>query len=164
MSHHNRHTPIWGIVLVVIGLILFLGTLDIMRFHWSLILIIIGAVFFVFAFSSADRGSVFPGTILLLIGLFYFLRYYDILDHHMYYMWPVFPVIVGAAFLILFIFRPADWGLLIPAGILLLIGLVFLAYNYDFFDYNPVWLIHRYWPLILIVIGAKLLLAGRRKG
>ena len=164
MAHHHQHTPIWGIILVALGLILLLGTLDLFFFHWSLILLITGILLFVLAFSSEDKGGVFPGSILLMLGLFYYLRFHGVMDDPWYLLWPIFPTIIGAAFLILFIFRPGDWGLLIPAGILLFLGLLFFANVYDIICWNPLRLIQRYWPLILILVGAKLLLSARKKG
>jgi hypothetical protein len=162
MAHHN-HTPIWGIILVVIGILLLLETLDLYIFHWSLILVCVGLGFMIFAFSSEDKGGVFPGTIFLLIGLLFFLRYHDILDDPMFLMWPIFLVIIGAAFLLLYIFRPDDWGLLIPAGILLFLGILSFAHNYDFLPWEPMRFVQRYWPLILIAIGAKMLMTTRRR-
>jgi hypothetical protein len=82
----------------------------------------------------------------------------------MSYLWPVFPLIIGIAFLVLFIFRPRDWGLLIPSGILLLFGLIFLLYNYGLMDYHPIRVIWEFWPLILVIVGIRLILPFKRKG
>ena len=157
----NKGIPGLGIILVVFGIILLLDSFDVIVFHWSYILIALGAAFFVISFISTDKGAVFPGTILFLTGLFFLLRYNYILGDSMFYLWPIFPAIVGIAFLALFIFRPSDWGLLIPGGILLFVGIIFLAYNYDFFDYNPGRIVSRYWPVILIAIGAKMILSKK---
>jgi hypothetical protein len=81
----------------------------------------------------------------------------------MFVMWPIIPAIVGIAFIVLFIFRPNDWGLLIPGGILLALSIVFLGYYYDLFGMDPGEIIAHYWPVILVLIGLKLVFEGRRK-
>ena len=160
----SKGTPTLGIILVIVGLALLLNALDLYDFHWSYILIIIGAAFFVLAFTGKDKGAVFPGAILLLLGLFYLLRHYYILDDSMRYLWPVFPAMVGIAFLALYIFRPSDWGLLIPAGILLFFGIAGLGHSYRYWYYSPWELLWRYWPLALIAVGARLIVTGKRRG
>ncbi|NQS99342.1 MAG: hypothetical protein HQ591_12910 [candidate division Zixibacteria bacterium] len=157
MKKKDKKFPVGGLILIVIGVLFLTESLDILSFHWSHILIVLGALFFVIAFTSSDKGAVFPGTILLLIGLLFILKSSHIIYDPWYDLWPLFPVIVGLAFIILFIFRPGDWGLLIPGGILMFIGIVFLADNYGRIGFNPGYIISRYWPLILIIIGVKLL-------
>jgi hypothetical protein len=44
---------------------------------------------------------------------------------------------------------PKWWG-----GSLIVLGALFLLYNFDLFDFDWVW---RFWPLALIVLGVKLL-------
>lgn len=161
MKHKYRKFPVGGLILIVIGLVFLLESLDICSFQWSHILIILGVLFYVNAFTSMDKGAVFPGTILLLIGLLFLLKSGHILYDPWYVLWPLFPAIVGFAFIVLFIFRPGDWGLLIPGGILMLFGIIFLADNYGCIGFDPGYIISRYWPLILIVIGVKLLLDAR---
>lgn len=162
---HKNHPPYgFGIGLIIVGVLLLMHTFDLWDFHWSQIMVLIGIFFLVSAFTGSDHGAVFPGSIVFLIGLFFLLRYYDILDDSMYYMWPIFLVIVGIAFYLLFIFKPNDWGLLIPGTILTGLGLLFFAYNYDVIDVSPGRLVKRYWPVILIFIGLKMLIdSGRDK-
>ena len=162
MPNTHNQGKVFGFALVIIGLLFLLSSFDVWDFHWSHILIIIGIFFYAGAFSGSDRGPIFPGTIVLLIGLFFMLREYDVLDDSMYYMWPVFPIIVGTAFIMMYIFRPGDWGLLIPGTILLVIGILFLAYSYDVFCWNPGRFIRDFWPLILIAFGAKMLVDSKR--
>jgi hypothetical protein len=163
MTRKNKGTPIFGMVLLIIGVMLLLSSLEVWRFHWSYILLVLGLFFFALAVSSHDKGSVFPGTILFLLGLFYLLKYHDIIYGSMFRLWPIFPAIVGVAFIVLFIVKPAEWGLLIPGGILLFFAIIFLAYNYDLFEIDPGYIIGHYWPLILIAVGAKLLADAWRR-
>jgi len=162
MSRDRKHGSYFGLTLIIIGLLFLFNSFGFWHFHWSQILVVMGIFFCAAAFTGHDRGPIFPGAIVLLLGLFFLLREYDILDDPMYYMWPVFLIIVGSAFLLLFIFRPEEWGLMIPGGVLILLGLLFLAYNYDIFGYNPWRLVRDYWPIILVLIGIKMLLDSRQ--
>ncbi len=159
----SKGIPILGVILVIAGAILLLNAVDLIHLHWSYFLIAAGAALFAVAFKSKDKGGVFPGAIVLLIGLLFLLRYHYILDDSMRYMWPVFPAIVGIAFFVLFIFKSSDWGLLIPGAICLFVGVYGLAYNYWLVRQSPWEIIARYWPLILIVVGAHLILKDRRR-
>ncbi|MBC8204734.1 hypothetical protein ISS30_05000 [bacterium] len=160
----GRKSASLGVAIIVVGIVLLLHSMDFWDFHWSIILIILGGVFLFGAFFSSERGMVFPGSLLFLLGLFFYLRYNNILYDPMHYQWPIFPIIVGAAFLLTYIFNPEDWGLLIPAGILLLVGLLFLADNYRVIRIDAGDLIRDWWPLVFIIIGLKLIVeAGRRK-
>lgn len=163
MEEKNYNFPFGGVVLVTIGVFLLLRAFEVIEFHWSLYLIIVGAIFFIAAIRSSEKGGVFPGTILLLTGLLFYLRYNYIIDDSFAYLWPVFPIIVGIAFFVLFVFRPNEWGLIIPGSVLLAVGFVFVAYNYDMWDINPFWILYRYWPVILIAIGIKMVIDGRKK-
>ena len=106
MTRYSKQGKVFGYSLVFIGLMFLLNSFEVWEFHWSQIMIVVGIFFFAGAFTSIDKGPVFPGTIVFLIGLLFQLREYRILDDSMHYMWPVFLVIVGAAFLVLFISGP----------------------------------------------------------
>jgi hypothetical protein len=163
MTHKSKGSIFLGLFLILFGAALLLDTFKVWDFHWSYILIVLGIFFFVTAFTAQDKGGVFPGTISFLFGLFFLLRQYDILDDPMFVLWPIFPAIVGIAFIVLFIFRPNDWGLLIPGGILIALSIIFLGYYYDLFGLDPGEIISHYWPVILVIIGLKLVLEGRGK-
>jgi hypothetical protein len=71
-------------------------------------------------------------------------------------LWPAFPLIVGVAFVVLWAAgRFRDWGVLIPAGILLLVGFGGFAFtlgNVPVFQNILQW-----WPLLLILFGIVIL-------
>lgn len=72
-------------------------------------------------------------------------------------LWPVFPLIVGVAFVVMWIAnRFRDMGLLVPAAILLIVGLAGFAFT---LREVPVWqTIFNWWPVLLIVLGIVVLL------
>lgn len=152
--------------------LIFLGLLFLLRsFHmlswnnvWPLILVGVGVTLFISGLGRTDKGAVFPGTVLILVGVFFFLwsrfHFPDYMD--MDELWPVFPLIVGLAFCVLFLVNPRDWGTLVPGAILILISLAFFFTNVGLFPASSWVYIGRLWPLVLIVIGIGLLL-GRKK-
>jgi len=72
-------------------------------------------------------------------------------------LWPAFPLIVGIAFVVLWAAgRFHDWGVLVPAGILLLVGIGGFAFtlgNVPLFQNILQW-----WPLLLIFFGVIILI------
>lgn len=119
---------------------------------------------FVSIVGRRDKGAVFPGTILLLLGLFFFLRNYDLVPYrYVRDIWPMLLIIVGVAFLALFLTKPSDWGVLVPAAIFLFFGTVLLLNKLDVF-YLDVWdIVFDYWPIALIIIGAGIILGSLKR-
>lgn len=167
MSTHKH--SIWpGLILILIGALLLIHKLTPYSFGWyeiyPLILISMGVLFFVSIIHKRDKGAIFPGTIFFLLGLFFFLRNYEIIPY--YYMrevWPMFLIILGLAFVAIFITKPGDWGVLIPAGIFLFLGIVFLLRKF-YIIYWDIWdIIADYWPVILIIIGGGIILGALKR-
>jgi len=157
-----------GLILIIIGAILLLHKLDIFNVGWyeiyPLILMGIGILFFTSIIGKNQKGAVFPGTILFLLGMFYFLRNYEIIPY--YYMrevWPVFLLILGLAFFAIFLTKPDDWGVLIPAAVFVLLGVSFLLREFHIISWNAWDVVGDYWPIILIIIGAGVILGSLRK-
>ena len=166
MSTHKH--SIWpGLILIIIGALLLIHKLTPYSFGWyelyPLILIGLGLLFFASIVHKRDKGAVFPGTIVLLLGLFFFLRNYDIIPYYYMRVWPMFLIILGISFLAIFITKPADWGVLIPAGIFLFLGTVFLLRKFHII-YWDIWdIIADYWPVILIIIGGGIILGALKR-
>jgi len=151
-----------GWILIVIGLFFLLHYLLGWDFYWSAVLILVGGALFVSAILSKTHRGVFPGTLLLLLGLFFLLRETKVLDDTLDDLWPLILIILGISFVMVFLFRPREWGHLIPGGILLVIGLLFFLRNYRYLSRYTLERIFHWWPLILVIIGAWLLLGRRR--
>ncbi len=168
----RRGTLITAVTLIIIGGYLLLVNLNMIPSFrisqmWPGIVVLVGIMFWLgFIFDKDhDPGLAFVGTIAVLTGLFFFLFTFNVnlfgLGHldwsDMGKLWPVFPLIVGIAFVVLWIAgRFRDWGVLIPAFILLLIGVGGLSFTLGeapFFQSLLQW-----WPLLLIGIGIIVLL------
>ena len=167
MSTHKH--SIWpGLILIVIGALLLVNKLVPYSIGWyeiyPLILMALGVLIFISVIGKQDKGAVFFGTFLVLLGLFFFLRNFDIIPY--YYMrevWPIFLIILGLSFVSVFITKPYDWGVLIPGGILLFLGIVFLLRKLHIIYLDIGDIIADYWPVILIIIGGGIILGALKK-
>ncbi len=168
----RRGTVFVAVVLIAIGAYLLLANLRMipsfsMTQLWPGIVVLVGLMFwlgFIFG-KDHDPGLAFVGTIVTLTGLFFFLFTFNVdlfgwgrVDwSDMGLLWPAFPLIVGIAFVGLWIAgRFRDWGVLFPAGILLVVGFGGFAFtlgNVPIFQNILQW-----WPLLLIFFGIVILI------
>ncbi len=167
MSTH-RHSILPGLILIIIGALLLVNKLVPYSIGWyeiyPLVLMAIGVLIFVSVIDKRDKGAVFFGTFFFLLGLFFFLRNFDIIPY--YYMrevWPIILILLGLSFLSLFIAKPGDWGVLIPGGILLFLGIAFLLRKLHIIYLDIGDILADYWPVILIIIGGGIILGALRR-
>ena len=164
--NNSKTSLLPGFFLIGLGLLLLIHKLDLFYFGWPrtypLIFILVGLTLFISATLKRNGSAVFWGTIFSLFGLFFFLRNFHFIEYYyIHEIWPIFFMILGIAFFILFIVKPQDWGVLIPGSIFLFLGVIFLARNFHY--WRALELIQRYWPLLLIVIGVGVILCSLKK-
>jgi hypothetical protein len=157
--------PVFGIILILAGVAFLLDQLHVIDFGWGKVLwavvAVMGAVLAFSAFTNNEQGKIFFGTILFLFGLFFFLRSLDIIRHGNHVFWPALLMIIGFAFLMLFVSNAREWVLLIPSVLFVGLGVVFMLAELRYLYYWDVWCaIGQYWPVVLILIGIGLI-AGR---
>ena len=110
---------------------------------------------------NRHEGVLLPATILTLLGAFFLLFTSDYYDwNEMGTVWPIFIIIIGVAFLIVFL-ASWKWGTLIPASVLLVIGGAFLAAN---MGYREIMDVKTWWPAALIVVGILVIWGALRGG
>jgi len=151
----KRESIGWGIILILAGL----GFLAYQMFpnvfagfEWPWLLVTLGAIFVVMSLVTRTGGTMVPGVTLLgLGGLFlYQTRTGDWASWA--YLWPLMPGLAGLGlFLGSFIDREMRPARLVGL-IMLAAGLVLLAVFGGLFGLTPE--ILRFWPVVLIVIGA----------
>jgi hypothetical protein len=167
----RRGALVPAFVLIAVGVFFLLVNLNILpRLSitelWPGIVMFVGLMFWLgFIFGSGhDAGLAFVGTIITLIGAFFFLftlhvnvpGYGFIQWGDQGRLWPAYPTIVGLAFIVLWIAnRFRDGGVLVPAAILIAVGLA--GFSFTLGDVAPFRDIVRYWPLLLIVLGVAVL-------
>jgi hypothetical protein len=109
----------------------------------------------------ANHGMMIPAVINFLVGVFFFGFTFEFFQwREMADLWPVFPLIVGIAFIVARVFSLfRDWGLLIPGGIAAGVGVVGLGYTVLDQDERIASLLD-YWPVLLIALGILVLFGG----
>lgn len=160
MSHRNR-VPIFGLILISIGVLLFLHQWHHIYLDWTTILMLIGAALFAAGLFQRDRGAVFPGTFLFLLGLVFYIDKYEYFLFSWWEWWPVVLLCLGIAFLVHFVFNPSRKGALIPGIILIVLGLLFLYAPlcwYDLFYW-----VAKLWPILLILLGIYLIVKSLKR-
>ncbi len=171
---NRRGAVVPGLLLVALGAWLLAGTLGVplpgLARLWPGFVIAFGLACLVQFFSEGRRspGLVFTGVAAALLGAFLLaftlgpLAWGD-----MRQWWPALVVIGGLAFLAQWLARPAERGLLAPAALALLVGVVALAINLGRVRADVAEQVARLWPLLLIAIGLGLLanyvVSSRRK-
>jgi hypothetical protein len=130
---------------------------------WPAFVLVPGLLFlasYVFG-ESHDPGQAFVGTAATLLGVFFFMTTLGIggletVD--MGRLWPIYPLIGGVAFVVLWIASGLrDWGALIPGGIGLVVGLIGLGAVVTGEQVRAFNLLITCWPAILILVGLGLL-------
>lgn len=165
--HDRGGTIVWALLLIAAGIWFLLDNLGVnlpnLTQMWPVFVLVPGLLFlagYVFG-EDHDPGLAFVGTAATLLGVFFFLVTLGaggLQSTDIGRLWPVYPLIGGIAFVVLWIaggFR--DWGVLIPAVIGLGVGVLGLSAVVLDQEYPIVPLLFRCWPAILIFIGLALL-------
>jgi len=165
----NNSTLLVGLIFILVGVGLLLDRVHLFNFGWvqiyPIIFLIIAALSFLNA-AGGQRNSAFWGGIFAVLGLFFLLRNFSIIPFFWFAeFWPIILIALGVGFIVLYIFNPRDWGVLIPGFILLFIGGLFALGSMDVindvfeFTFN---ILSIYWPLLLVLFGISLILNSLR--
>ncbi len=152
---YNKGPYVFGWVILIIGAALLLNHWHSIELDWTSVLMIIGIALFVAGLLKHDHGAVFPGTLLFLLGLLFYLKANHVIWIPWWELWPVIILCIGVAFLIHFIIDPKRKGGLFPGLVLIAVGFLFLFAPFCWFDII-VW-VRKLWPVILIIMGLHLI-------
>jgi len=166
----NSSSLIIGLIFILVGAGLLMDKMHLFNFGWPeiypVIFILIAAVSLINAIAG-HKSSAFWGGLFGVLGVFFALRNYDLIPFYWFdEFWPIFLIALGVGFIVLYIFNPRDWGVLIPGVILTGLGLIFIfeAMNLidDLFEIilDAVW---TYWPLALVLLGIALILGSLKR-
>ena len=160
-----------GLILSYFGGLIFLENLDFINGHLfgALFLTALGAAFLTVYFIKKKLGFIFPGFILLAVGIYAVVT--KVADVGQRELWPLIFMLLAIAFLSIFAleFRRLGYRPLIPALILFVAGvLAFMTTGGiitpdGWFDFLR--MLSRFWPLLLIIAGVSIIFknSGRQK-
>ena len=107
---------------------------------------------------TTDRRSFFPGILLIGLGVIFLLP--KITNLQMHDLWSLILLVIGVAFFVGFLADRSRLGFLIPAGVLITIGSLFLYCSLEGW-----WHMGTLWPIFIAAPGVGFLLQyffGRR--
>ena len=141
-----------GLGLIILGAVFLFENFGYIEFDframWPVLLIFGGAAFWIGYFrNKEDVGLVMPGTILIIFGaMFWFCAIEG--WWNMEYLWPGFMIGPGLGFIFMYLLGKREKAMLVPAGILIGMGLIFTFRETSLL---------RFWPVILIGFGIYLI-------
>ncbi len=170
---YRNPSAIGGVVLIVLGVLLFASTQGLFDFAWGALwpalLIVAGLALIATAWANnpgpARAGGVTFGTIVLLLGSFFFATTLDLLSWDSQgILWPVYPLIVGLGLLAGYLASGREQrGYLISGLIVAAVGGICLVFTLT----DTAAYLKYIWPLFLVAAGVLLLFrpqSGARLG
>ncbi|KAA0546680.1 hypothetical protein FZW96_15735 [Bacillus sp. BGMRC 2118] len=113
-----------------------------------------------------SKSNIVFGLTLILLGVLFSLQSFGVIDHFWSAFWPLFLIIPGVIFHVAFFISGAKRslaGLLVPGGILLVIGLLFVFESMTSWQFS-----HATWPIYLYAVSFGLfelyIFGGRERG
>ena len=168
---NRRGALLPGLLLILVGAWLLATTLGVplpdLSQLWPLVPLVFGLAALVQYLAEGRRsdGLVFTGVSAALLGAFFLAITLGPLEwRDLGRLWPVFVLIPGVAFLAQWLARPGGSGLLVPAGLAILVGLGALALTLRLLDPVVSAQVLRFWPVLLILLGLGLLVRYARSG
>jgi len=163
---NRRHFPWIGLLLIVAGAALLLNKLDVINVRFAQVLwpclALLGLLQVGQGFSRNRSGQIFGGTILFLYSLFFFLRATDYVDFHGYMFFPATFLVVGIAFLMMYLNNMREWLFLVPSLLLITVGSIFFLSEMEYIDGWDAWhAVRTFWPVALILVGLAIILRRR---
>lgn len=143
-----------AIVFIAAGATLTLENMGIVRGAsklWPAFVLILGAGFLILFFDRRknDLALLFLGTIISLLGAFFFFLNYTAWSK-MATLWPVFLGIAGTGFLAMYLVSRARLFLFLFVALTMLAGVFYLVFGISLI----------LWPLSLVAFGASLLVVN----
>lgn len=161
-----------GLILIIFGLIIFLGNLDFLEGDFTLVLISAGFYFAYFLSGNNNQkrniGFLIPANIIFMLGIFTILENNRQLER---LSGTLFFVFMGTAFLLVYLIHTSrlqgqtsgerNWPLITAGAIYLFSGFIFAV---EYLEAEVVArILGTYWPVILIIIGVIIIIRNLKK-
>lgn len=158
---------VFGIVLIALGVVLLLNRLDVFFVQWDSLAwvagLCLGGFLVVDGFVRGRRARVYWGGVLFFFSLYWVLTRLDVIHHHGFFVTPVILLSFGLSFFLLYASDTKEYGLLFPAVLLTGVGAIMILWWLEYIEWYEVrCYVRTYWPLLLIIWGAGLLLRRRK--
>ncbi len=153
----------FGLTLVLVGVVLLTGTLGIFPVVaplWPVLIIGFG-VWMLYAglTGKAREAAVFAGLFLVLVGTLFLLLTTVMSAVELRRIWPLFMTIAGVS-LAGYAYRssfPQKLNLTVPAYVIVFLSIVFLLFSFDIVEGDFTGFVRAWWPLVFVVAGVGLL-------
>lgn len=166
----QRSSIIPGLLLVLLGLWFLAGNFGLrlpdLSTLWPIFPLLGGlaSILDYFRTGRHDSGKIFFGVAAAGVGAFFFMFTLGRLAwSQMGQYWPVFLLILSAAFFAQWLVEPSRRGVLVPAAISLIIGLIFMPELRRFLNPVVVDNLVKLWPLALVLAGLAVLVSNRNR-
>ncbi|WP_017726698.1 LiaI-LiaF-like domain-containing protein [Halalkalibacterium ligniniphilum] len=124
---------------------------------WPSIFVLLGLAFSIQFLFSRDNGSLFPGLLLLGLGLHYHgIAFFPFWPSH----WAMLTLILGLSYSILYL-KTKQGGLGLGLALLLFSLFMLFSTNVFLWSKNILTLFDGFWPFALILFGVFLLMRRR---
>jgi hypothetical protein len=163
MSSQSR---VFGILLIALGAMLLLDRLEVVSFGWGRIFWMFiglwGALLAAQGFTLKRRGRIFWGSLLFFLGIFFTLDAWDLIWLTDELGFGGVSLALGLAFVMVYVVEPRNFGVLVPAMLFVGFGVAMILVELNYLDWWEVRrVIRTYWPLVLILWGAAMLVKRR---
>jgi hypothetical protein len=160
--------PIFGIFLILLGIGLILSKLHFLHYRWGIILWtclgVAGCAAVVQAFITRRRGVVFWGSLLFFTSIVMILHRLELLNFAPWDDLATFSLALGLSFLMLFLYDPRRFGVLVPVFFFGGYGVLYYLWWWDVIDWFEMkHYLHLYWPVLIIFWGLSLVFRPRRR-
>lgn len=157
----SRYPLFTGVFLILIGLaVLFRPYYDLdIYFFRSYGLFLIGLLGLFKGLSASPRRGIYLPFFITLVGIYYILGNFGFYDIERGLTVSVFIIFLGISFYPLYLSVNRKWNYLLYGNLVILTGLIFLAYYLDFVPPHIFRaLVNDYWPVAIIIIGLAYLI------
>lgn len=167
LRNQTKGFSAFGIFLILLGAGLLLHHFNLIPYNGHIIIWIALACVGIFAVAQAfmykRRGAVFFGSLIFFFSIAQIIHRFQLLPYGPWDWLAVMSAALGLAFVMLFVYEPRRFGVLVPAMFFLGYGVLYFLWWWDYLDWFDVQHYFRiYWPALLVLWGVALLFQRRR--
>ncbi|MCB2197966.1 hypothetical protein KQI63_01085 [bacterium] len=144
----------FGVALVLLGILFLVKQVGLIEITWPLILMVIGVSSLAESWLNRSTTGVFPGIFLMLLGLIFLADGNNWISGGVTRNWPLVVLALSISLMLSPIVKQSRRRASHPGVILLAAGFFLLVVEYNWIQWWVLNDILRWWPIVLLVIGA----------